>query len=184
MLHDILLAVWFFLPIGAANASPVVASRLPVLKRWNAPIDGGRHLRGTRLLGSHKTWRGVASGAVVATLVFWLQQYLAGQWEGLAGLTAPIDYTVLPVLIVGPLFGIGTLGGDAVKSFFKRRRGIPAGHSWFPFDQLDILGGAVLVAPFIILSFTQYVWLIAVCLAAHLLFAYLGYLAGFKERPI
>jgi CDP-diglyceride synthetase len=34
--------------------------------------------------------------------------------------------------------------GDAVKSFFKRRLGITPGKSWFPFDQLDFVLGAIL----------------------------------------
>jgi CDP-2,3-bis-(O-geranylgeranyl)-sn-glycerol synthase len=47
-------------------------------------------------------------------------------------------------LLVGFLMGLGTGVGDAVKSFFKRRAGIPPGASWPVFDQLDVFGGAYL----------------------------------------
>lgn len=181
---DILLALWFCMPLGAANAAPVVVAKLPLLRGWNAPLDGGRSFRGRRLLGSHKTWRGVVSGMVAATLVLWWQQYLVAQGGGLAELVASIDYESLPTLIVGPLLAIGALGGDAVKSFFKRRRGIPAGKPWFPFDQLDIFLGAIIVMPFVVLSFAQYVWVAVICLLAQLAFSYGGYFIGIKERPI
>lgn len=184
MLHDILLVLWFVLPIGAANAAPVVAAKLPLLKHWNAPLDVGRHFRGRRVLGSHKTWRGIVCGVIVGTIVLIVQQVMVSKWVPLAELTEEIDYFTLNPFIVGPLFAIGALGGDALKSFFKRQRGIPAGRSWFPFDQLDIFLGAIAVMPFIMLTWSQYVWVLLVCLLAQLVFTYLGYKMGLKERPI
>ncbi|HLF15969.1 MAG TPA: CDP-archaeol synthase, partial [Candidatus Thermoplasmatota archaeon] len=37
------------------------------------------------------------------------------------------------------LVGFMALVGDAVKSYFKRRRGKPRGTPWVPFDQLDFV---------------------------------------------
>jgi CDP-2,3-bis-(O-geranylgeranyl)-sn-glycerol synthase len=51
------------------------------------------------------------------------------------------SYDQWPVL--GLLFGLGAMGGDSVKSFIKRRIGIPPGRPWVPFDQLDFVLGAL-----------------------------------------
>jgi CDP-diglyceride synthetase len=108
-----------------------------------------------------------------------------GQVAWLANLTAHVDYAALAVLIVGPLFGLGALGGDAIESFFKRQRNVEPGHGWFPFDQTDyIIGGALATAPFIRLELGQYVILIIFWLVVHIVASYIGYLLKLKERPI
>lgn len=185
MSQDILLATWFLLPAALANAAPIAAARLPLLKRFVAPIDGGKTWRGRRIFGTHKTWRGLLSGIVVATFVFWVQKLLAVHTEWGNAITAQIDYTTLPVLLIGPAFGIGALGGDAIKSFFKRQRGIPAGASWVPFDQLDYIIGSVLITlPFAVLTPLQYVWVFVIWFVLHLIASYIGFKIGLKERPI
>lgn len=185
MMRDIFVAFWFFLPAGAANVAPILAARVPAFKRLAVPVDGGHSLGGIRVLGDNKTWRGFAAGIVAATVVLWLQQLLAADVGWLHGLTSQIDYAHLPTLLVGPLFGVGALGGDATESFLKRRQGIPPGHAWFPFDQTDyIIGGAIATAPFVTLSMWQYVWLLAVWTIAHLLASYGGWLMGLKDKPL
>lgn len=185
MLTDIFFALWFFLPAGIANAIPIVAAKLPGIGHLDAPMDFGKQFRGKRIFGSHKTWRGMITGIIAATIVLWLQVVLVGQWEWLARLTEQVDYAEVPVLIMGPLFAIGALGGDAVKSFFKRQVGVAPGRSWFPFDQIDyIVGGAIATMGFVSLSFWQYAWLLIVWLVAHLISSYVGYLMHLKERPI
>ena len=58
-----LAVLYFFVPAYVANMSPVVVrNRFPSLA---APIDGGLSWRGRRLLGDHKTWRGLLVGIVV-----------------------------------------------------------------------------------------------------------------------
>ena len=39
---------------------------------------------------------------------------------------------------------LGALGGDALKSYFKRKKGIQSGQPWFPFDQIDLILGAII----------------------------------------
>ncbi|HJQ08766.1 MAG TPA: CDP-archaeol synthase [Candidatus Saccharimonadales bacterium] len=185
MLHDILFALWFFLPAGAANLAPVLAAKAPLVRAWDTPMDLGRIYRGKRILGAHKTWRGLVVGMLVATLILWLQQLLVAHTGWAATLARSVDYVVLPVLIVGPLFGLGALGGDAIESFFKRQRNVPPGHGWFPFDQIDyIIGGAIATAPFVTLSLWQYAWLMLLWLVVHVIASYIGYLLHLKERPI
>lgn len=185
ILRDIGFAIWFFLPAGVANMVPIFAARIPWLRHFDAPMDGGYSYRGRRVFGEHKTWRGLLVGIIMATLVLWLQQLLVGQVAWLANLTAHVNYAELIVWVVGPLFGLGALGGDAIESFFKRQRNVPPGHGWFPFDQTDyIIGGALATAPFIRLELVQYVMLVILWLAVHVVASYIGYLLKLKDRPI
>lgn len=185
MLDDILFALWFFVPAGIANMIPIPISKMPALRNYNAPLDFGRTFRGKRVFGSHKTWRGLIAGVIAATLVLWLQQYLVQQFSWFDAFAGSVDYATLPTLIMGPLFAVGALGGDALESFFKRQSNIAPGHGWFPFDQTDyIIGGAVATMPFVSLGIWQYAWLIIIWLIIHMLATVIGYLTGFKDRPI
>ena len=92
-------------------------------------MDGGRTLvDGTRLLGSHKTWRGLIA-AVIACAV-------AAQFIGLR-------------FGLGAAFGALALVGDAASSFVKRRMRTRPGAEVFGLDQLAeaILPSLVLRGP-------------------------------------
>lgn len=185
MLKEFLFAVWFFAPAGAANTFPVFTANIPGLRKLNAPIDFGRSFRGQRIFGAHKTWRGFATGVLMATVTLALQQLLVRHYAWARTLTSQVDYASFPTLVLGPLFGVGVIGGDAIESFFKRQRHIPPGYGWFPFDQTDyIIGGAIATAPFVRLDFVQYAWLIAFWVLAQMLASYIGYLLKLKEHPI
>lgn len=185
MLQDILLALWFLLPAAIANAAPVFSAKMPILKRFNYPLDGGKSWRGRRIFGSHKTWRGLLSGIVAATVVLWIQQLLFVHTGWADVFTAQIDYAALPVLLLGPAFAIGALGGDAIESFFKRYQGIKSGKAWFPFDQLDYIIGSVLISLFfVILTPLQYVFIFVLYFVLHIIAGYIGYRVGLKKEPI
>lgn len=185
MYNDILFALWFLLPAAAANVAPILSAAIPLLKRWDAPIDGGRTLRGKEVLGAHKTWRGLVSGMIVATVVLWAQQALVSHTSWAHSITSGVDYASLPTLLLGPLFAIGALGGDALESFFKRQRGIKSGGTWVPFDQVDYIIGALLVSlPFVVLSPSRYVWALVIWFLMHLFASYVGWLVGLKKQPI
>lgn len=185
MLKDLFFTAWFFLPAGIANMVPIFAARVPQLRRFNTPIDFGKSFRGKRIFGSHKTWRGLIAGVIFSTFVLSLQQLAVRHTGWLQDWTARVDYAKLPTLVLGPLFAIGALGGDAIESFFKRQRDIPPGHGWFPFDQTDyIIGAAIASMPFVSLSILDYVILVLLWLVIHLVASVIGYFIGVKERPI
>ncbi len=185
MFNDIPFLIWLSLPAIFANIAPIPVSKIPLLKPYDAPMDFGKSFRGRRIFGSHKTWRGLIAGIVAATLGFWLQQLAVEHYTWAGGLTSQIDYAHLPTLILGPLFAIGTLGGDAIESFFKRQHGIPPGGGWFPWDQVDsVIGAAIVLLPFIVLTFWQYVLLIALMPVIHVISTHVGYWIGLKERPL
>jgi CDP-2,3-bis-(O-geranylgeranyl)-sn-glycerol synthase len=129
--------LYFFVPAYVANMSPVLVQGW--CEALATPIDGGRSWRGVRLLGDHKTWRGLLAGIVAGVLVF-EAQVLAHE-AGLCRRLALVDYASAGAL-PGFLMGLGTGVGDAVKSFVKRRIGIAPGASWLGFDQLDFMVGS------------------------------------------
>lgn len=98
-----------------ANSLPWIAG-LALGARWTAPLDLGCSLPdGRRVLGSHKTWRGV----VVAVLGCAIASSLSGLhwWTGTA-------------------FALLSLVGDALSSLCKRRLGLAPGSNVLLLDQL------------------------------------------------
>jgi CDP-2,3-bis-(O-geranylgeranyl)-sn-glycerol synthase len=183
--NDILFALWFFLPAGAANVMPIFVAKMPFLRKFEAPMDFGKTYRGKRIFGAHKTWRGLISGIIAGTLTLWLQQHLFVESSWVRSFADAVDYPNLPTLLMGPMFAIGALGGDAIESFFKRQRGVAPGKGWFPFDQTDfIIGGAIATMPFVSLTIWQYAWLLILWLGVHVLSTIAGYFLRLKDSPI
>lgn len=184
-MDSIIFALWFFLPAGGANMAPIIAAHLPYLSKLNAPLDAGKKYRGKPVFGKNKTWRGLLSGIIAATVIVYLQQLI---WQsGSAGFLgdASTEYLDYSPLLLGLLFGAGALLGDAIESFFKRQRNVPAGSSWFPFDQIDyIIGGCLAVAVVARLGPLEYMLILVLWFVLHLLFSYIGYLLKLKAQPI
>lgn len=132
----ILLLITLYLPAMVANMAPVFAAKYNLLLWLNKPVDLGISFRGKRILGENKTIRGFVVGAVAAGIAGLLL------WQILS--MRPYE-TMYSALVYGVATGVGALIGDAVKSFFKRRRGIASGELWIPFDQIDFVIGATLV---------------------------------------
>lgn len=184
-MNVILFALWFFLPAGLANSAPVFASRLPLLRNLTSPLDFGANFRGKRVFGVNKTWRGLISGIFIATFILWAQQYLFVHTEWAKAISGSIDYSSLPILVLGPLFGLGALLGDAIESFFKRQRGVPSGESWFPFDQFDYIIGGLLASSLVVqLTLQEYVAISVVWFCLHILSVYIGFLIGLRDSKI
>jgi CDP-diglyceride synthetase len=99
----------------AAHATPWAAARL-LGDRLAAPIDGGMKLRdGRRLLGEHKTWRGL----VVAMLGCALAAALLGD-----------------TLLLGLEFAAWSVAGDLASSLVKRRLRLEPGTEIPGLDQI------------------------------------------------
>lgn len=174
MIHTLWQAFWFFLPGGIANMTPVFANKIPVLNLWKTPLDFGLKVRGKRLLGPNKTWRGVVVGTFLAAFTG-MVIYAA----------STVDYGVNSFIIGAAAMGLGALLGDAIESFFKRRFHIAPGHSWFPFDQIDyIVGGLALSYLFLHPSLGLMLGVVVVYFGLHIVASYIGYLLGLKDAPI
>ena len=156
--------------------APIFVSKLPLLNNLNYPLDGYRRLYGKRILGDHKTWRGLFAGVIVGGIVGWLE------WDLLREI---IGFSYINPLLWGCMLGLGALVGDGVKSFFKRQLNIKSGQTWFPFDQIDyIVGGILFSLPVIIFPWYFYAAILIIYFVLHLLISFVGFLLKLKDAPI
>ena len=128
---------YFMIPAYFANMLPLLVQKVNFL---NYPVDFGKKFRGKRLLGGHKTIRGFFFG-ILAGIVLAYVQHVLSAYPFFAELSF-IDYRNW--LAIGFLLGFGALVGDSVKSFFKRRVGVPPGGKFVPWDEIDYSVGALL----------------------------------------
>lgn len=165
---------WWFLPTGVANMMPVIVAKLPGIKQWESPVDGGMRWQGKRIFGDHKTWRGLVSGTIAAMITAY----------GVSRAFPTGGFFPQP-LLDGFVLGLGGLGGDMVKSFFKRRNNCPPGTSWFPWDQLDyIIGGILLSYPLLHPPLLLVITTACLYFFLHIGVTYVGYLLRFKKDPL
>jgi len=138
----ILQALYFMLPAYCANMAPVFATKI-FNNKFNWPLDFGFKYQGREILGRNKTWRGLIAGILIGIAIIYLQAYLFQ--FGFFKMVSLLDYESIDLFLFGFLFGFGVILADAVKSFFKRQSAIKSGDKWFPWDQLDFLGGLILI---------------------------------------
>ena len=135
MLELVAGALWAMLPAYVPNNAAVLAG-------GGEPIDGGREMGGSRLLGDGKTWRGTAVGTLAGlALAALLNVAVTPAVEGVLGITLP---TFPPLAALG--LALGAMLGDIGASFIKRRSGRERGASFPGLDQLDFVVGALLLA--------------------------------------
>ena len=159
----VLQVLYFMAPAYVANMAPPFVR---YWKGWNRPIS-------ERWLGSHKTVAGFVAGVLSAVVVCWVQSRLA--WSGAIAVHAGW-------LDLGVRMGAGAMTGDCVKSFFKRRRGVPPGGTWVPFDQLDFVVGALAFAwPRAALGWPDVALALALGFVGHILVNRLGYWLGVRD---
>ncbi|MDO8266055.1 MAG: CDP-archaeol synthase [Candidatus Saccharibacteria bacterium] len=183
-MKDILTLIWLFLPMGIANMGPVLANNIPILKRFNQPLDFGKTFRGKRIFGSHKTIRGILAGTLMGLLVVVVQIILSSMFEWPESVSRQVDYSQPVVMLMGLFMGFGAMAGDAIKSFFKRQIGVEPGHSWVPFDQLDfVLGGLVASLPFFILPLNLYLLGLFIALVLHPTVNVLAWILRLQDKP-
>ncbi|MDD3492390.1 MAG: CDP-2,3-bis-(O-geranylgeranyl)-sn-glycerol synthase [Candidatus Thermoplasmatota archaeon] len=176
-------AVWLVLPAYLANASAVVLG-------GGTPIDFGKTWRDKRLLGDGKTWRGAGSGILVGMAAGMLMNHLAPDTYG----------TGAGSLLIIFALAYGTLSGDMLESFVKRRLGKESGAHWPIADQVDFLIGAFTCSFLMSFFLDEWgindgnwflsrftVWHVLFLLAFTPLLHYVtnvaGYLAGLKKVP-
>ena len=101
--------------VSVANMAPWASGRL-LRGRWNWPLDGGITLPdGRRLLGDHKTWRGLVAGEAACALTARLCGYS---------------------FALGLEFATLSLAADAASSCVKRRLNLSPGAEVPGLDQI------------------------------------------------
>jgi len=167
--------ILFILPSYFANSVPVVLG-------GGKPIDMGMKLRdGNRIFGDGKTVRGFLAGVFAALLVGALEAMLlpGTMWDMYGGSAATYVYA-------GLLLGIGTMLGDLVGSFIKRRQGTSRGKPSFLLDQLSFIVFALLFAHPVaqhILSLEAVAFLVVLTYFVHVAANVLAHRIGLKRVP-
>lgn len=154
-----------------ANMAPVLAAY------WHWP--GGQPVA-SFLLGSHKTIRGFYAGFLGAFFILLIQErfWTAHIFKNITLL----EYPSHSLVVLAFLLGGGTMVGDAVGSFLKRRMGIPAGGCSIPMDQLDYVLGAILfVSTVVRIPWAHIAVLLMVTPFLHIGVNIVGFWMGYKE---
>lgn len=164
-------SIYWFLPAYIANITSTLAGVLHL--PFSQPLS-------VELFGRNKSVRGVYAGILAAMIVVYLQKML--QMEGVANAIRLIDYGAAHIWMLGLLMGTGTVLGDVVKSFFKRRLEKREGTPWVPFDQLDfVLGALLFTLPFYPMEWTPIVIVITLSPLLHFAVNVIGYFLGVKN---
>ncbi|APX96721.1 CDP-2,3-bis-(O-geranylgeranyl)-sn-glycerol synthase [Natronorubrum daqingense] len=178
LLETIVIAFWAMLPAYVPN-------NIAVLAGGGRPIDGGRTMGGSRLLGDGKTWRGTAAGTTAGLALAGVLTLAADDVSGALGVDVP-EFTLLAAL---GLAG-GAMLGDILASFLKRRSGRERGAMFPGLDQLDFVVvslplTALLASEWFFTWFTWDVIAVVVVLTPilHVTTNMIAYQLGLKNEP-
>ena len=161
----VLALLYLMAPAYCANMAPPFVR---FWRGWNRPIH-------EPWFGAHKTVLGFVAGVFTAVAVTGSQALVAAPF-------ALVPYKNW--LLLGLSIGVGAMGGDAAKSFFKRRLGIRPGGRWIPFDQLDFAVGALIVlAPAAHLTGLDIVMILVATFVGDIAVNQLAFRLGIKKDP-
>jgi CDP-2,3-bis-(O-geranylgeranyl)-sn-glycerol synthase len=164
-----------------------VTRRISFLKFLAVPLDFGKKINGHIILGSSKTWRGFFTGPFFGFLIVFLQLYLY-RYDFFQVISL-VNYQEINIFLFASLMCFGAMFGDALFSFFKRRRNFKTGAPWIPIDQWDfVIGAFIFLTPY--LNFTlgldfgvsHWVTIMAIALILHAIANNIGYYLGFQKN--
>ena len=127
IIHTVLAALWLMLPAYFPNSTAA-------LVKGKLPLDFGKNfIDGRRILGDGKTYRGFIVGSLSGIGVGLMQNVVIGAYN---------PFTMPYLNIIGIVcLSFGSMFGDSVASFIKRRIGIERGGMFPLVDQLDFVAG-------------------------------------------
>ena len=154
-------------------------------------MDLGLCLRGKRLFGDHKSWRGLTINVVFCTIGSTVQAWFQGE-DLLPRWLFLMDYTRYGFL-VGILLGLGMTLGELPNSFLKRQLDIPPGKSkkgflgviFFLYDQVDLTIGIWIFLFFLVKpSLLMVVLSLLLTLLLHVAISIVGYLLKMRKTIV
>ncbi|HIH01986.1 TPA: CDP-2,3-bis-(O-geranylgeranyl)-sn-glycerol synthase [Thermoplasmata archaeon] len=128
-----LAGLWLMLPALIPNSAAVLVG-------GGTPMDLGKTWRGMRILGDGKTWRGFVGGAA-AGVMFGAFQIALGESADLGDAWSHGGWPSAFVVVL--CLGLGSMVGDSMGSFIKRRLGVERGIKAPGLDQYNFVIGAV-----------------------------------------
>jgi CDP-2,3-bis-(O-geranylgeranyl)-sn-glycerol synthase len=177
-----------FLPAAGALIPHAPVLRFDLMSGLRRPIDGGATLRGRRVLGDNKTWRGalvMGLGGMLTTIALtrarWFRERL------------PDEVASAPAPVYGALLGLSVVAGELPTSFVKRQLGVAPGKRapaplaplMSAYDQGDfVLVGALVMRPVWKPTAGELAGAFLAVSAVHLVFNVVGYAIGARDEPI
>ena len=179
---------WVLLPVLGAPVLHAPVLRGDLLPGLARPLDLGLSVRGRRVFGDNKTWRGalaMGAGTVAASAALHRSAWFRARLPPEVRDAGPWRY--------GPLLAVGVVGGELPNSLLKRQLGIAPGRQrWTPggialvvFDQADfVLGVWVALLPLWRMPWRDVARAFAVVAAVHMGINVVGWAIGAREGPI
>jgi hypothetical protein len=173
MRAELVQGAWLLAPLFVGLAFHGLCIRFRWLRRLAIPVDGGRTLRGKRLFGDNKTWRGIVAVALGTGLGVVLLDPFRDLGPSPHAAFVPRGATAFAL---GLVLGAVAMFGELPNSALKRQLGVGAGEQatgpwralFHVLDQVDVLAGAWVVLALV-------VWPTAGRLLGSFLFLYLGH---------
>lgn len=187
MILLLLQSLYLFSPLLVASGLSALAIHFGWFKAFFTPIDAGLTLRGRRLFGDNKTWRGVLVAVLGAVAGVAAQKALPAD---MVGDLAVVDYAQVNPLAMGAAMGCGATLGELPNSFVKRQLGVAPGGTasgaraalFFVWDQVDtVLGAFPLLRPWLHPSWALFAASLIVALVIHPAASLLGYALGVRR---
>ena len=175
-------SVYFLLPAALANMMPVFVKNY--FKILEYPLDFNfKFFDGKRILGAHKTFRGLIFGILGAMIVALIQKNLHTNY--IFNAVSLVNYSEINILLFGFLMGFGVIFGDALGSFVKRRFNFKPGESFYLLDQAgSALGIGMFVVPFYSIIFNNYVYIFLFWILGHFFIKFIGYIMKVDDRVV
>jgi hypothetical protein len=186
---------YLILPVTIAGICNMIYVKIPLVRRWNAPMDGSRTSKdGKRLFGDHKTWQGF--GGMIVLTGLWMAAWVwaATHFSWASRLTV-IDYHQwdfpADALWYGGWWGFGYVLFELPNSYIKRRIDIAPGKNasgWkgalFLFiDQADsIVGCMIFMLLFYRPNWREALLIFLMGVGIHYSINILLYLTGLKKQ--
>jgi len=175
--------LYFFLPAYITNMSANLSRKIRFLKFLGVPVDFEKKIKGAPIFGTHKTWRGVIAGIIMGIFTTYFQRWLY-KFSFIQN-NSLVPYDKINIFIFGFLISFGAIFGDLLFAFLKRRRKIPPGAPWIPFDQTNyVIGAFLILLPYLGIDIIYWVTILLLTLFLHLLFNYLGYCLGLSRAKL
>lgn len=185
ILELIVKTFWLMFPAYVVNSAAVFVG-------GGLPMDLGRKAKdGERYLGDGKTWRGFFGGTAVGMLVGLVQNWVAIQLPE-NGYLVPFSEDYVYALLVIALLSFGSMTGDAIGSYIKRRMKIPRGGKANLMDPLGFVimawvfvavGAAAWFLKYMLLDVVPIVTMLVLTPIIHRITNVIGYKMGRKKVP-
>lgn len=155
------------------------------------PIDFGFTVRGRRLFGENKTFRGVLIFAIGTAFVLGVQANVLHRVPEFQALET-FNYQTVYSWLLGFSFGVAAMLSELPNSFIKRQLDIPVGAVGqglllpilYILDQLDMLVGTWFVWSMVMtVDLEQIIISAVIVFIVHQVVNIIGYFLGMRETP-